>query len=376
MPFPFRATPPLLDTEAGQAGPDEDTRSLVKHRVRLSIALYLGAAALAAGYALATALGWAATETLAGALVVSITAAGIVGALVAGGLTAGPTDSPPAEPPPEPESAAAGAPRPGAPVAAPDPDCCGLIDDLGEVIFATDPQGRLCFLNQAWRTITMEDATSVLDSRLDERIHPAEQALHHGHFQAVVEALAPARRYEARLIGSNGEPRWMEIRIRPRLDADGRLLGVAGIMSDIHARKQAEDALKARDRSLSALLEHLPGMAFRCRNDRHWTMEFVSDGCFELTGLEAIDLISQRSYEELIHPDDRERVWDRTQERIAVQAPFHLRYRICLPDGSPKWVEERSRGIFASDGTLLAIEGFIADGSPEPRVETRTHAPA
>ena len=49
-------------------------------------------------------------------------------------------------------------------------------------------------------------------------------------------------------------------------------------------RDRAEEELWESQRALSTLMSNLPGMAYRSRNDRDRTMEFVSEGCFELIG--------------------------------------------------------------------------------------------
>ena len=71
------------------------------------------------------------------------------------------------------------------------------------------------------------------------------------------------------------------------------------------------DALRESQRVLATLLSNLPGIAYRCRNDPQWTVEFVSDGCRALTGYPADALIGNRtrSWADLILPDDREAVW-------------------------------------------------------------------
>ncbi len=136
-------------------------------------------------------------------------------------------------------------------------------------------------------------------------------------------------------------------------------------------RRRAEKALEESQRALSTLMSNLPGMAYRCGNDERWTMSFVSEGCFDLTGYQSSSLIESAavSYADLIHPDDSKYVWDEVQEAISEKKPFTLTYRIRTYSGEEKWVWEQGQGVFSPEGDLLALEGFISDITERKRAE-------
>ncbi len=132
------------------------------------------------------------------------------------------------------------------------------------------------------------------------------------------------------------------------------------------------DALREDQRMLASLLGDLPGMVYRCRNDKSWTAEFVSEGCLALTGRPASDLMSGAAmYGELVHPDDRDRVWNDTQKALAEHRPFQMVYRIRTAGGEQKWVWEQGHGVFTPQGELLCLEGFIADITERVQAEER-----
>ncbi len=82
------------------------------------------------------------------------------------------------------------------------------------------------------------------------------------------------------------------------------------------------------ERSLSALMRNLPSMAYRRRNDELLTMEFVSEGCLDLTGYEPSELLenSVAAYAQLVHPGDLE-------ERADLGVPELLFFKLRLvPD--------------------------------------------
>lgn len=149
----------------------------------------------------------------------------------------------------------------------------------------------------------------------------------------------------------------------PVRDANGEVIAAQAIIKDITERKRAEEALQESRRRLLTLMGNLPGMAYRCRNDRDWTMEFVSEGCYELTGYNPSELVDNQevSYGELIHPDDREMVWNEVQAALAKDEPFRLVYRLIAADEKEKWVWEKGSGVYSPEGELLALEGFISD---------------
>ena len=128
-------------------------------------------------------------------------------------------------------------------------------------------------------------------------------------------------------------------------------------------RRSMEERLRESERRMITLMNNLPGMAYRCRNDPNWTMEFVSDGCLSLTGYPASDLLYNKriAYASLIVPEDQKGVWDEVQAGIREGRPYRKVYSIRTASGELKWVLEQGEGIVSPDGEVLSLEGFIAD---------------
>ncbi len=130
-----------------------------------------------------------------------------------------------------------------------------------------------------------------------------------------------------------------------------------------HESDPSHQALREKERMFGTLMSNLDGVVYRCRNDTQWTMEFVSEGCYRLTGYHPAQLLynNEISYEMITYADDRARVRDEVNAALTEHRRFLIEYRIQCCNRDIKWVWERGVGIYDDDGKVVTIEGFIED---------------
>jgi PAS domain S-box-containing protein len=139
-------------------------------------------------------------------------------------------------------------------------------------------------------------------------------------------------------------------------------------------RMEIRSQLHESNRQIKNLMDNLPGIAYRCKNDKDWTMEFISAGCRQLTGYDADDIQFNKklSFNDLIHPDDRQMVSDDIQKANKENRQFQLEYRIRTADNREKWVWEQGSLINNIHG-IQTLEGFITDISDWRQRESNMH---
>jgi len=121
-----------------------------------------------------------------------------------------------------------------------------------------------------------------------------------------------------------------------------------------------------------AILSTFPGMAFRRRNDKLASLEFVSEGSRQLLGIAPEELTSgRRSYLDLIHPDDRQAFATYFAATLSGVGTAQSEYRVVLDDGTIKWVSGKTHAVTASDGTTQFIHGYVVDITEKRLAELR-----
>src|SRR5271165_398813 len=257
----------------------------------------------------------------------------------------------------------------GPPGTALPPDVVGAaIDRLNEIVMVTEgspvdePGPRILFVNPAFEKMTGYAAEEVVGRSPRFLQGPGTAAAELARIDAALRARKPVR---AELLNyrKDGTPFWVEIVATAVASPAAGGEYFVFIERDISERKSAEAALREQERSMAALFSNLPGMAYRCRNDGFWTMEFVSGGCRELTGYDPGEIIGNQvtSFENIIDPEDRRAVREADARTMEGGEAFELTYRIRTREGAVKWVLERGRPVKGPDGRIRYFEGFMSD---------------
>lgn len=237
-----------------------------------------------------------------------------------------------------------------------------LVESVPDLVMVLDGEGKVAFVSPSVRRLLGYEETELLGRDILHFIHPEDRERSAANLKLALKTKGVTQYSRQRVRHRDGTWRFHEASSLNLLN-DPRVRGLVVNSRDVTERMNLERELEESRREMATLLANLPGMAYRCRNDPQWTMLFVSEGCRELTGYASGDLQENAmvSYADLIHPEDRERVWREVQEALEREEPFQLLYRIRTATGEQKWVWEQGRGVFTEAGELLHLEGFITD---------------
>lgn len=113
------------------------------------------------------------------------------------------------------------------------------------------------------------------------------------------------------------------------------------------------------------------GMAYRCKHDKHWTMQFVSDGCKDLTGFAPESFLNNRelAFNDVIKAEYQDLLRKKWERILKDRSPFEYEYEIITFNGESKWVLEMGEGVYDDKGNVKALEGIILDISDRKEME-------
>ncbi|OHB90122.1 MAG: hypothetical protein A3D13_06840, partial [Planctomycetes bacterium RIFCSPHIGHO2_02_FULL_40_12] len=154
----------------------------------------------------------------------------------------------------------------------------------------------------------------------------------------------------------------------PHIDKNGERIGTIQVMRDITESKQAEEKLRQSEKGLADAqkLAHLGNWSWDIvKNERYW-----SDEVYRIFGLKPQEFgKSSESFFSYVHIDDREFVEKSMDDLLSSGKLYKIDYRIVLPDGSVRIVNEQVKAVSGSTGMAVQINGTVQDITERKLIE-------
>jgi PAS domain S-box-containing protein len=239
-----------------------------------------------------------------------------------------------------------------------------LLERIEQTIFHLNTELQLILLTPFWLKLLDYTVEESLNKTLIDFVHPEDQALAQARLNGLASGKRQRTQLNIRMLTKNGLLQWVDLRANTTSLLRGEHSSIIGTLTDISRQKQTEAALRANARSTSdMIMNNISVMVYRCKNDRFWSLEYVSSGCHELIEYQPYEVVNSQAhgYMNLMHPDDKQRAWDYVQSQLFRQQSFQLIYRLVTRSGKIKWVFEQGKGVYSNANELLALEGVVTE---------------
>ena len=237
-----------------------------------------------------------------------------------------------------------------------------VIDSAPSYIFATDRQHRYVIANDAYARFLGLPVESIL-GRTHHDLYPAAQADDFVATNEAIMASGQAMQIDETVLGQAQVTTKFPLR-----DARGTVTGICGVVTDVTARKRAEEAQRASEERFRELAENIREV-FWMTDPAKRVIHYVSPAYEKIWGRSCESLYENpRTWSDAIHPDDRPRVLHAAETR-QVPGDYDETYRILQPDGTVRWIHDRAFPVRDEQGRVLRIVGTAEDVTEQRRLE-------
>jgi PAS domain S-box-containing protein len=233
-----------------------------------------------------------------------------------------------------------------------------IINTMPVLAWSALPDGAVEFFNQRWLDYTGLAPAEAQGWGWTKAIHPGDILRMTEYWETIIGSGKPGE-IEARLRHHDGAYRWFLFRADPMRDPSGAIVKWYGTNTDIHDRRQAEDALRIRELSLLQITETIPEMLWSA--DPGGSIDYCNGRLLDYTGFRA-DQVMNDGWRRLLHPDDVEATVQAWESCVTSAAPFRVEVRtIHAPDHTYRWCVASGLPLLDREGRIVKWHGTVVD---------------
>ena len=183
-----------------------------------------------------------------------------------------------------------------------------------------------------------------------------------------MRSIASGTPYEIvqRLRRADGLYRWFQNNGFPLRDSAGRIVRWSVLLTDIDARKRAEDALRASESKLQLTIGTMPALVWSARPDG--TAEFFNQHYLDFVGLSA-EQAADWGWTAAVNPEDMPGLAAAWRRIMVSGSPGETEARLRRHDGTYRWFLFRTNPLRDETGTIIRWYGVNTDIEDRKQVE-------
>ena len=180
-----------------------------------------------------------------------------------------------------------------------------------EPFILVKPDGRIISCNEAFAELLGYDQDELKELRWDIDLTPPEWVNDEKQVMNNIAVTDHPNMFVKEYIRKDGTRIAVEQLINAIKDRRGEVQYYYVFVREIKGKNEKMDIQRKIERGYFSLMGHWPVFAYRCVNDKDWSMKWIHGDFKEITGYDIEEVIDNKviSWGKMIHPDDIERTW-------------------------------------------------------------------
>jgi PAS domain S-box-containing protein len=233
-----------------------------------------------------------------------------------------------------------------------------IIESAEDAIISKTLDGIITSWNEGARNIFGYTAEEVIGK-------PITILIPEGHLDEEPTILARLRagqrieHYETVRLRKDGTLIDISLTVSPIKGPDGRIIGASKIARDITEQRRSQRALDDASERFKLALEaaRLGDWSWDAKTD----VTTMSETAATIFGIPPGPQMTWTQMRDLLHEEDRERARIAVENALANHGVYDIEYRVRHANKSDVWIAARGHGIYAEDGSVVGMLGFVQD---------------
>ena len=213
-----------------------------------------------------------------------------------------------------------------------------IVDSIPGLVCMMDATGKIQQLNRPLLEYFGKTAEDLSEGKMTDAVHPDDLPEMIKAYTYSVKTGTPYD-IEHRFRRFDGVYRWFQVRALPVRNAEDQITGWYVLLTDRDDRKRAERALRASEANLREILDGIPGLVGTWSPSGE--AEILSRQFAEFFG-RPLDEVKSWATNDIVHPDDLQRVVNGFSRSLSSGKPFHDEHRYRRADGVYRWFNVRA----------------------------------